>query len=116
MDAEKRVALELERKRQAAKCSVYATAIAEPVCRPHQESVEPFVPGRHEQSLKRRPVGETAFTAIEGVLSDTTCDTDHGGLNRCHVALELGPFASVEAVEGPAADESERPTPRVGAA
>jgi len=45
MDAEKRVALELERKRQAAKCSVYATAIAEPVCRPHQESVEPFVQG-----------------------------------------------------------------------
>ena len=115
MDAEQRVSLELECKRQTAKRSVYAAAISEPVCRPHQESVEPLVPGRDEQSLKRRPVGEAAFTTTKSVLPETTRDTDHGGLDCCRVALELGPFASVEPVEGPAADERERPTPRVGA-
>ncbi len=78
----KRIALELERERKATQCGVHATAIAELVRRPHQQTVEPLVPGRDEQPLQRRPVGEPAVAAIEGVLAETARDIDDGRLHR----------------------------------
>jgi hypothetical protein len=45
MDHEKRVALARAGRRQTAQRSVDAAAIAEPVGRPHEQSIESFVPG-----------------------------------------------------------------------
>ena len=92
MDAEQRIALELERQRQTSQRSVYTAAIAQPVCRPHQQTVEPLVPGRAEQALKRCPVGETGVTLAERVLPETAGDTDHGGLDSLLCSLPAGPI------------------------
>src|SRR5208283_1229063 len=116
MDAQQWVALELEHASQTAKRGIHTAAIAEAVRRSHHQPVEPLVPGRYEQSLERCPMGEPAFATTESVLTEPARHSDNGSLDRRHMALELGPFAAVETIEGPAADEFECPPPGVGVA
>jgi hypothetical protein len=61
-------------------------------------------------------MGETALTTIQRMFSETTRDTDHCRFNEGQVALKLGPFAAIEAVEGATADKSKCPAPSIWAA